>query len=230
MTQYEVITRAVRRRLAGGAGWERQKNKVGIVDISLNVGQGDIPVGADFRAFPADFIAAVGELCDGLGRRHPQLRMEPGRRLHSTLLTLWHDPAAPPPGQGEALCRETARLVRPHNGFDFRFDRLLLTANGSLILVGDSAQVVSLRERVYREVKIAGALHKNIVHITLGRLVVDAPGTDMARLFTDIGENRGRVALPPIAACAAKFVVGGDTFATRYDVGQTDRLNALLAG
>ena len=93
------------------------------------------------------------------------------------------------------------------------FTELMLTTNGSLILIGQLKQLEQFRLNVYKNVPIPISLHKNITHITMGRLIQDIDNEHM-KLLAQYLNVYGGVKLPQLTVRLPNFVASKGSFSS----------------
>ncbi|MGF6189989.1 hypothetical protein [Serratia sp. 2723] len=227
--RYAFIRNATLKKLEKGSKWLKQVNNDDMIDISLNVGQLDIPLykEADEKFF--DFIKSIDDYCHALAALFPFISIEPQERLHSTLLTVFNDTRPIFDSKKSELilfCREIANIYNKIGMLKVKFKDVLLTSNGTLILIGESSALMTFRREVYNAIAIPQELHKNIIHITLGRLLVDTTNDNMLDLYNYLLMH-GQLNLPELDVSKPKFVVCNDSLATKHEASLTTHFNKL---
>lgn len=225
--KYAFLKNATLEKLSNVRVWSKQVNDLNIVDVSLNAGPLLIPDRSGNGFSFEGFADAVEVLIVNLSRKFPFLVYEEKNKLHSTLITIFNDT----PDQYEiaevevfSWCSRIKHLLHSISTITIKFDEIVLTSNGSLILTGHSYQLEQLREAVYDSLPIPDRLHKNIIHMTLGRLVEDRSSDEIGELVHYLTEN-GKVELPELAITSPNLVVSKGSFSSEMDTALTTHLN-----
>ncbi|MFV8906296.1 hypothetical protein ABQ333_13715 [Serratia fonticola] len=227
--RYAFIRNATFKKLEKGSKWLKQINDDSIIDISLNVGQLSIPLYKDADKEFFDFINGIDDYCHTLAALFPFISIEPQERLHSTLLTVFNDTRPIFDSKKSELvlfCRKIVNIYNKIGILKIKFKDVLLTSNGTLILIGESSTLMNFRKEVYDTIAIPQELHKNIIHITLGRLLVDTTNDNMLDLY-DYLLMHGQLDLPELLVPKPKFVVCNDSLATKHETSLTTHFNKL---
>ncbi|CAI1545122.1 hypothetical protein [Serratia fonticola] len=227
--RYAFIKNATFKKLEKGSIWLKQINDDNIIDISLNVGQLGIPFYKDADKEFFDFINSIDDYCHALAALFPFISIEPQERLHSTLLTIFNDTRPIFDSKKSELvlfCRKIVNIYNKIGALKIKFKDVLLTSNGTLILIGESSTLMNFRKEVYDTIAIPQELHKNIIHITLGRLLVDTTNDNMLDLYDYLLMN-GQLDLPELLVSKPKFVVCNDSLATKHETPLTTHFNKL---
>ncbi|MEQ4924644.1 hypothetical protein [Proteus hauseri] len=188
---YEFLTQTTCRKLATGEEWLKQRNDSAIIDVSLNAGQ----LAVNERAADKDFITIVQQLdvyCRQLEGLFPFIEFTKNTEFHSTLLAIFNQKQQDFAGHKVMLyqwCREIAHLFTQHNTIELIFSNVVLTSNGSVVLTAISSELESFRQMVYKKIPIDGCLHKNIIHLTLGRLSKNTSSENIKNFYDYISNN-----------------------------------------
>ena len=227
---YEFLTQATLKKLATGETWQRQLNNESIIDVSLNAGQLMISqpeVEESFIPFSQKLIA----YCEQLALKFPFIEFTQQQEFHSTLLTIFNQQNEQFKLQRPVLlswCHEIAKTFNQIKSIEILFNNVVLTSNGSLILTGISEE---LTQQIYQQIPIEGALHKDIIHITLGRLGENTSSTEMKHLYDELEQNRSSLMHHTINTAIIirhpKFVVSKGSLSSDVQLGLTMEFNQL---
>ncbi|ELC2820267.1 hypothetical protein RIY08_004223 [Salmonella enterica] len=197
--------------------WPAQKNDFNIVDISLCAGQTIIP-GKDDDIF-GQFIKQLDDFKFQLLSLFPFITFTEKNILHSTLLTIFNnheDEFTKNKGELLNLCAEIRNDFYNNSPLTIIFKNVVLTSNGSIIILGESNQLSDFREFVYNKYDIDKSLKKNIIHITLGRLLQDESFYNMNDINTFL-QMKGDLSLPPVIVNHPKFILSRDLHCSIVD-------------
>lgn len=230
---YELLTQATLKKLATGETWQRQLNNESIIDVSLNAGQLMISqpeVEESFIPFSQKLIA----YCEQLALKFPFIEFTQQQEFHSTLLTIFNQQNEQFKLQRPVLlswCHEIAKTFNQIKSIEILFNNVVLTSNGSLILTGISEELTHFRQQIYQQIPIEGALHKDIIHITLGRLGENTSSTEMKHLYDELEQNRSSLMHHTINTAIIirypKFVVSKGSLSSDVQLGLTMEFNQL---
>ncbi|QPB81201.1 hypothetical protein EHE21_18215 [Proteus sp. GOKU] len=230
---YEFLTQATLKKLATGETWQRQLNNESIIDVSLNAGQLMISqpeVEESFIPFSQKLIA----YCEQLALKFPFIEFTQQQEFHSTLLTIFNQQNEQFKLQRPVLlswCHEIAKTFNQIKSIEILFNNVVLTSNGSLILTGISEELTRFRQQIYQQIPIESALHKDIIHITLGRLGENTSSTEMKQLYDELEQNRSSLMHhtinTPIIIRHPKFVVSKGSLSSEVQLGLTMEFNQL---
>jgi hypothetical protein len=106
------------------------------------------------------------------------------------------------------------------------FSEILLTNNGSVILVGGSPVLDSFRDKIHHKYNLPQHVRKNIIHITLGRLLQETSSDNMQSVFNYL-HHRGKVSLPELIVNTPKFIISRDVLGHKIDNALTDEFNKI---
>lgn len=233
---YEFLTQATGRKLATGEAWLKQMNDETIIDISLNAGQ----LAVNEREADKDFIAIVQQLdiyCRKLERLFPFIKFTQKADFHSTLLAIFNRKQQDFINNKEILqqwCSEIVYLFQRHNTIELIFSEVVLTSNGSVVLTAISPELEHFRQRVYKYIPIDRSLHKNIVHLTLGRLSKNTLSKEI-KIFYDyiINNNLDSAFSSPIPCwkiAQPKFVISQGSLSSKVISNITHDFNQIWFG
>lgn len=197
--------------------WPAQKNDFNIVDISLCAGQTIIP-GKDDDIF-GQFIKQLDDFKFQLLSLFPFITFTEKNILHSTLLTIFNnheDEFTKNKGELLNICAEIRNDFYNNSPLTIIFKNVVLTSNGSIIILGESNQLSDFREFVYNKYDIDKSLKKNIIHITLGRLLQDESFYNMNDINTFL-QMKGDLSLPPVIVNHPKFILSRDLHCSIVD-------------
>lgn len=216
---YDFLKKSTQLKLSKNEVWSKQINDPNIIDVSLNAGPLIIKSRTDDDQQFLKFTNAVESIISGFEVKFPFFQYEKTRNLHSTLLTIFNGTpeqfqVAKP--EVSVWCQQIARLTQSISTLQIVFDEIVLTSNGTLILTGYSDQIVNLRNAVYENLPIPADLHKNIIHITLGRLVKNMDNGIMMGLAEYLADN-SIVELPCLHVLSPHFVVSRGAFSSLMD-------------
>ncbi len=230
---YEFLTQATLNKLATGEIWQRQINDESIIDVSLNAGQLIISqpeVEESFIPFSQKLIA----YCEQLALKFPFIEFIQSQEFHSTLLTIFNQQNEQFKLQRPVLlswCHEIAKIFNQIKSIEILFNDVVLTSNGSLILTGISEELTRFRQQIYQQIPIESELHKDIIHITLGRLGKNMSSTEMKQFYDELEQNRSSLIHyainTPIIIRHPKFVVSKGSLSTEVQMGLTMEFNQL---
>ncbi|MCT8232269.1 hypothetical protein [Proteus terrae] len=230
---YEFLTQATLKKLATGEIWQRQINDESIIDVSLNAGQLMISqpeIEESFIPFSQKLIA----YCEQLALKFPFIEFTQPQEFHSTLLTIFNQQNEQFKLQRPVLlswCHEIAKIFNQIKSIEILFNNVVLTSNGSLILTGISKELTRFRQQVYQQIPIESILHKDIIHITLGRLGENTPSAEMKQLYDELEQNRSSLMHhaidTPIIIRYPKFVVSKGSLSSEVQLGLTMEFNQL---
>lgn len=230
---YEFLTQATLKKLATGDAWQRQVNDEDIIDVSLNAGQLIIcqpEIEESFIPFSQKLMA----YCEQLKLKFPFIEFAQPQEFHSTLLTIFNQQNEQFKLQRPVLlawCHEIAKIFNQIKSIKILFKNVILTSNGSLILTGISEELTRFRQQIYQQIPIDNTLHKNIIHITLGRLSENTSSAEMKKLYDELEQNRSSLIYnainTPIVIRHPKFVVSKGSLSTEVQMGLTMEFNQL---
>ncbi|WP_311746319.1 hypothetical protein [Proteus penneri] len=230
---YEFLTQATLKKLATGDAWQRQVNDEDIIDVSLNAGQLIIcqpEIEESFIPFNQKLMA----YCEQLKLKFPFIEFAQPQEFHSTLLTIFNQQNEQFKLQRPVLlawCHEIAKIFNQIKSIKILFKNVILTSNGSLILTGISEELTRFRQQIYQQIPIDNTLHKNIIHITLGRLRENTSSAEMKKLYDELEQNRSSLIYnainTPIVIRHPKFVVSKGSLSTEVQIGLTMEFNQL---
>lgn len=230
---YEFLTQATLKKLATGDAWQRQVNDEDIIDVSLNAGQLIIcqpEIEESFIPFSQKLMA----YCEQLKLKFPFIEFAQPQEFHSTLLTIFNQQNEQFKLQRPVLlawCHEIAKIFNQIKSIKILFKNVILTSNGSLILTGISEELTRFRQQIYQQIPIDNTLHKNIIHITLGRLSENMSSAEMKKLYDELEQNRSSLIHnainTPIVIRHPKFVVSKGSLSTEVQMGLTMEFNQL---
>ncbi|WP_368936318.1 hypothetical protein [Proteus penneri] len=230
---YEFLTQATLKKLATGDAWQRQVNDEDIIDVSLNAGQLIIcqpEIEESFIPFSQKLMA----YCEQLKLKFPFIEFAQPQEFHSTLLTIFNQQNEQFKLQRPVLlawCHEIAKIFNQIKSIKILFKNVILTSNGSLILTGISEELTRFRQQIYQQIPIDNTLHKNIIHITLGRLRENTSSAEMKKLYDELEQNRSSLIYnainTPIVIRHPKFVVSKGSLSTEVQMGLTMEFNQL---
>ncbi|EEG86344.1 MULTISPECIES: hypothetical protein [Proteus] len=230
---YEFLTQATLKKLATGDAWQRQVNDEDIIDVSLNAGQLIIcqpEIEESFIPFSQKLMA----YCEQLKLKFPFIEFAQPQEFHSTLLTIFNQQNEQFKLQRPVLlawCHEIAKIFNQIKSIKILFKNVILTSNGSLILTGISEELTRFRQQIYQQIPIDNTLHKNIIHITLGRLSENTSSAEMKKLYDELEQNRSSLIYnainTPIVIRHPKFVVSKGSLSTEVQIGLTMEFNQL---
>ncbi|MGA6365482.1 MULTISPECIES: hypothetical protein [Proteus] len=230
---YEFLTQATLKKLATGDAWQRQVNDEDIIDVSLNAGQLIIcqpEIEESFIPFSQKLMA----YCEQLKLKFPFIEFAQPQEFHSTLLTIFNQQNEQFKLQRPVLlawCHEIAKIFNQIKSIKILFKNVILTSNGSLILTGISEELTRFRQQIYQQIPIDNTLHKNIIHITLGRLRENTSSAEMKKLYDELEQNRSSLIYnainTPIVIRHPKFVVSKGSLSTEVQIGLTMEFNQL---
>ncbi|MCT6518563.1 hypothetical protein GY03_14910 [Proteus vulgaris] len=230
---YEFLTQATLKKLATGETWQRQINDESIIDVSLNAGQLMICQPEIEENF-IPFSQKLTTYCEQLALKFPFIEFTQPQEFHSTLLTIFNQKNEQFKRQRPVLlswCHEIAKIFNQLKSIEISFNNVVLTSNGSLILTGISEELTRFRQQIYQQIPIESTLHKDIIHITLGRLRENTLSVDMKTLYKALEQNRSSLIHnainPPIVIRHPKFVVSKGSLSTEVQMGLTMEFNQL---
>lgn len=230
---YSFLTTATLEKLASGDIWLKQTNDKKIIDVSLNAGQ--LAIGESYN--DNDFVSLAQHLhtyCQHLANQFPFIEFFEQQEFHSTLLTIFNQYETQFQQQKPVLltwCQHIATLFNQIKSIDILFNETVLTSNGSVILTGISQKLALFRQLVYQQIPIDNTLHKNIIHITLGRLREDTPSVQIKSFYEYIKTHQFRkndiFAHHPIDIHYPKFVVSRGSLSSEVMTDMTKEFNSL---
>ncbi|MBG6027273.1 hypothetical protein I5F10_04590 [Proteus mirabilis] len=230
---YEFLTQATLKKLATGETWQRQVNDESIFDVSLNAGQlmiGQPEIEESFIPFSQKLMA----YCEPLALKFPFIEFAQSQEFHSTLLTISNQQNEQFKQQQPTLltwCHEIAQIFNQTKRIEISFNNVVLTSNGSVILTGVSKELEQFRQKVYQQTPIDSTLHKNIIHITLGRLCENTPSAKMKSLYNELEQIRSSLMFYDINTSIVirhpKFVVSKGSLSSEVQLGLTMQFNQL---
>lgn len=230
---YEFLTQATLKKLATGETWQRQINDESIIDVSLNAGQLMICQPEIEESF-IPFSQKLMTYCEQLALQFPFIEFAQPQEFHSTLLTIFNQQNEQFKLQRPILlswCHEIAKIFNQIKSIEISFSHVVLTSNGSLILTGISEELTLFRQQIYQKIPIESELHKNIIHITLGRLREDTSSAEMKMLYNELEQNRSSLMHydinTPIVIRHPKFVVSKGSLSSEVQLGLTMEFNQL---
>ncbi|MBI6530124.1 hypothetical protein JEP40_13495 [Proteus vulgaris] len=230
---YSFLTQATLKKLATGEAWQRQVNDESIMDVSLNAGQLVIShpeIEESFIPFSQKLMA----YCEQLALKYPFIAFTQQQEFHSTLLTIFNQQNEQFKLQRPILlswCHEITKIFNQIKSIEISFDNVVLTSNGSLILTGISEELTLFRQQIYQQIPIESELHKDIIHITLGRLGENTSSAEMKQLYDELEQNRSSLMHhainTPIIIRHPKFVVSKGSLSSEVQLGLTMEFNQL---
>lgn len=230
---YEFLTQATLKKLATGETWQRQVNDESIFDVSLNAGQlmiGQPEIEESFILFSQKLMA----YCELLALKFPFIEFAQSQEFHSTLLTISNQQNEQFKQQQPTLlawCHEIAQIFNQTKRIEISFNNVVLTSNGSVILTGVSKELEQFRQKVYQQIPIDSTLHKNIIHITLGRLCENTSSVKMKSLYNELEQSRSSLMFYDINTSIVirhpKFVVSKGSLSSEVQLGLTMQFNQL---
>ncbi|QIG04353.1 hypothetical protein [Proteus sp. ZN5] len=230
---YSFLTQATLKKLVTGEIWQQQINDESIIDVSLNAGQLIISqpeVEESFIPFSQKLIA----YCEQLALKYPFIAFTQQQEFHSTLLTIFNQQNEQFKLQRPVLlswCHEIAKIFNQIKSIEILFNDVVLTSNGSLILTGISEELTLFRQQIYQQIPIKSSLHKDIIHITLGRLGENTSSTKIKQLYDELERNRSSLMHhainTPIIIRHPKFVVSKGSLSSEVQLGLTMEFNQL---
>lgn len=230
---YEFLTQATLKKLATGESWQQQINDESIIDVSLNMGQLMISQPEIEESF-IPFSQKLMAYCDQLALKFPFIEFAQPQEYHSTLLTIFNQQNEQFKLQRPVLlswCHEIAKIFNQTKRIEISFNNVVLTSNGSVILTGISKELEQFRQKVYQQIPIDNTLHKNIIHITLGRLCENTSSAEMKTLYDELELSRSSLILydinTPIVIRHPKFVVSKGSLSSEVQLGLTMEFNQL---
>lgn len=221
------IRTATNKKLTSLAPWYAQENNNDIIDLSLCAGQISVP-GKDDNQF-AVLAEPLNLFLKKLASLFPVITFAEKAFLHSTLLTLFNADECEFHKNKPALLALSKDIVQEfsqYRPFIINFQDLVLTSNGSIILLGKSPEVMAFRNHIYNRYPTDEALRKNIIHITVGRLLQDATIENMSAINRFLQEN-GHLSLPAVEITYPKFIVSRDSLCLTVDTALSSEFNAL---
>ncbi|MER1890912.1 hypothetical protein [Proteus mirabilis] len=225
---YSFLTQATVKKLSRNEKWLQQINNEDIIDLSLNAGQLII----DKPKVDENFIPFSQQLdvyCQQIAQQFPFIAVTPQLQLHCTLLTIFNQPIAlfePQKLMLLAWCQKITNIFNKIGKIEILFNDIILTANGSVILIGVSKTLTQFRQQVYQQIPIDHHLHKNIIHITLGRLQESVSSEKITPLFQFLAHNR--LSLPiniKTSINYPKFVVSKGSLSSEILLNKTIEFN-----
>lgn len=189
---YKFLTIATVKKLATNEIWLKQVNDESIMDVSLNAGQLVINQPNIEESF-IPFSQHLNNYCQRLAQQFPFIEFSQQQEFHCTLLTIFNQQAIEFKQKKSILltwCDDIAELFKEIGSIDILFNQVVLTPNGSVILTGISAELEAFRQKVYQQIPIENNLHKNIIHITLGRLRENAPADKIESFYNHLVKNQ----------------------------------------
>ncbi|WP_109401645.1 hypothetical protein [Proteus terrae] len=230
---YEFLTQATLKKLATGEIWQRQINDESIIDVSLNAGYLMISQPEIEESF-IPFSQKLMVYCEQLKLKFPFIEFTQPQEFHSTLLTIFNQQNEQFKLQRPVLlswCHEIAKIFNQIKSIEILFNDVVLTSNGSLILTGISKELTLFRQQVYQQIPIKSSLHKDIIHITLGRLGENTSSAEMKQLYDELERNRSSLMHhainTPIIIRHPKFVVSKGSLSSEVQLGLTMEFNQL---
>ncbi|NBM55526.1 hypothetical protein GWI68_12275 [Proteus sp. G2669] len=230
---YSFLTQATLKKLATGKIWQRQVNDESIIDVSLNAGKLMISqpeIEESFIPFSQKLIV----YCEQLALKFPFIELTQPQEFHSTLLTIFNQQNEQFKLQRPVLlswCHEIAKIFNQIKSIEILFNNVVLTSNGSLILTGISEELTLFRQQIYQQIPIESVLHKDIIHITLGRLCENTSSAEMKQLYDELEQNRSSLIHhainTPIIIRHPKFVVSKGSLSSEVQLGLTMEFNQL---
>nr|WP_208105185.1 hypothetical protein [Proteus sp. G2669] len=219
--------------MATGKIWQRQVNDESIIDVSLNAGKLMISqpeIEESFIPFSQKLIV----YCEQLALKFPFIELTQPQEFHSTLLTIFNQQNEQFKLQRPVLlswCHEIAKIFNQIKSIEILFNNVVLTSNGSLILTGISEELTLFRQQIYQQIPIESVLHKDIIHITLGRLCENTSSAEMKQLYDELEQNRSSLIHhainTPIIIRHPKFVVSKGSLSSEVQLGLTMEFNQL---
>lgn len=229
----EFLTQATLKKLSTGEIWQRQINDESIFDVSLNAGQLMIcqpEIEESFIPFSQKLVA----YCEPLALKFPFIEFAQPQEFHSTLLTIFNQQNEQFKLQRPGLlawCHEIAQIFNQTKRIEISFNNVVLTSNGSVILTGVSKELEQFRQKVYQQIPIDNTLHKNIIHITLGRLCENRSSAEMRTLYDELEQSRSSLMFYDINTSIVirhpKFVVSKGSLSSEVQLGLTMEFNQL---
>lgn len=223
-----LIQNATNKKLKCQELWLAQENNHNIIDVSLCAGQ-TIIVGQDDAQF-SQFAEALYIFMQQLSSLFPFITPTEKNLLHSTLLTIFNDTEIvfdKYKYELFSLCKKITQEFNKYTPLTINFQDIALTSNGSIIILGESQKLSEFRSSVYNQYNTPEDLRKNIIHITLGRLLQDAPFENMNNVNRFL-QTRGHLALPSIIINHPKIVFSRDLHCSNVDINLAMEFNSSI--
>ncbi|MEW5289436.1 hypothetical protein ABW286_09620 [Erwinia papayae] len=227
MSKY-FIRDATDKKLKLREQWLAQENEYNIIDVSLCAGQTIVP-GKDNEQF-SEFVEVLYIFIQQLFSLFPFITFTEKGFLHSTLLTIFNDNEILFDDYKSNLinlCKEITREFDRYSPLTINFEDIVLTSNGSIILLGESTGVFEFRNYVYNQYNMHDSLRKNIIHITLGRLFKNESVENMGDVDTFL-RMKGRLSLPPVTINYPKIILSRDMLCMNVDTNLTCEFNTSI--
>lgn len=227
MSKY-FIQNATGKKLELREQWVAQENEYNIIDVSLCAGQTLVP-GKDDEQF-AEFADVLHMFIQQLSSLFPFVTFTEKGFLHSTLLTIFNDNEILFDDNKYnliKLCKEITRDFDRYSPLTINFQDVVLTSNGSIILLGESIELFEFRNYIYNQYNISESLRKNIIHITLGRLFQNESIENMDDVNTFL-QMKGRLSLPPVIINYPKIILSRDMLCLNVDTNLTCEFNTSI--
>jgi len=206
--------------------WLAQENNYNIIDISLCAGQMIIP-GKDDKLF-SEFFESLDFFNQQLSALFPFITFAEKNYLHSTLLTIFNDSVLEFKKNKPDLNILCQRIIKDFNAYrplTIYFKNVVLTPNGSVILLGESQELFKFRDDIYNRYSIPKDLRKNIIHITLGRLLQNELIENMDDINSFL-QMKGSISLPPVTINYPKIILSRDSLCLDVDSNLTNEFNS----
>lgn len=223
----DFIKNSTNNKLELQESWLAQKNDFNIIDVSLCAGQIIIP-GKDDEVF-IHFNEVLDKFIFQLSSLFPFITFTEKNILHSTLLTIFNgkeDKFTKNKLELLKLCTSIKKGFRRFSPLTITFKDVLLTSNGSIIILGESQKLSEFREFVYKKYDTDEELRKNIIHITLGRLLQDE-SFDNINDVNSFLQMKGSLSLPPVIINHPKFILSRDLHCSIIDKELSIEFNSL---
>lgn len=223
-----LIQNATNKKLKCQELWLAQENNHNIIDVSLCAGQ-TIIAGKDNTQF-SQFAEALNIFMQQLSSLFPFITLTEKNLLHSTLLTIFNDTELvfnKFKSDLFDLCKKITQDFNKYTPLTINFQDVILTSNGSIIILGESQNLSEFRSSVYSQYNTPEDLRKNIIHITLGRLLQNASIENMNNVNKFL-QIRGRLSLPSIIINHPKFIFSRDLHCSNVDINLSMELNSSI--
>ncbi|MDR7341631.1 hypothetical protein J2X14_000019 [Pantoea alhagi] len=225
---FEFISNATQNKLKNREPWLAQKNNHNIIDVSLCAGQMIIPGSDDKHFFPlAERLHLFNK---ELSRLFPYITFYGVDYLHSTLLTLFNDSETAFTNarfEIKKLCQKTLAHFIRYQPINIALQDVLLTPNGSIILMGKSQELLDFRQEIYSTYNFPDCLKKDIIHITLGRLLQNETVENMEAINNYL-TIQGTLHLPSVTVNSPKIIISRDTHCFNIDTELTLDFNSAI--
>lgn len=221
------IQNATAKKLELRESWLAQENEYDIIDVSLCAGQTIVP-GEDNVVF-SEFSESLEKFIHQLSSLFPFITFVEKSFLHSTLLTIFNDSKLSFYNNKNSIIKLSSQISEYFNKcrpITIFFQDVVLTSNGSIILLGESSELSEFRKFIYNHYDISENLRKNIIHITLGRLLQNESAENMNDVDTFL-RMKGHLVLPSLTVNNPKIIVSRDVHCLDVDTDLTFEFNSL---